>query len=159
MNLLHKSAYILITMSILSVITVSGCGSTLSGSTPNSTNAVSNTTTSSTPSNPTTSGSKATSVSIKDGVTNLLTLAKDLKTDISAGDQTKVKENGPKLEDIWSSFEDNVKPKYPDLYAKVEQFLDPTVAGSKADTLDKQVLLKLDDGLIQALTELSQKAQ
>jgi iron uptake system EfeUOB component EfeO/EfeM len=94
---------------------------------------------------------------IKSGVTKMLGITADLKKAIDAGDETKVKTTGPQLEDVWASFEDNVKDKYPDIYKKVEDSLDPTVAGSKASPLNKEALGKLNDQLTQALNELASK--
>jgi iron uptake system EfeUOB component EfeO/EfeM len=94
---------------------------------------------------------------IKAGVTKMLGITTDLKKAINAGDEAKVKTIGPQLEDVWASFEDNVKDKYPDIYKKVEDSLDPTVAGSKASPLNKEVLGKLNDQLTQALAELASK--
>jgi iron uptake system EfeUOB component EfeO/EfeM len=94
---------------------------------------------------------------IKSGVTKMLGISADLKKAIDAGDEAKVKTTGPQLEDVWASFEDNVKDKYPDIYKKVEDSLDPTIAGSKASPLNKEALGKLNDQLTQALNELASK--
>ena len=61
------------------------------------------------------------------------------------------------MEEVWSTFEDGVKPKYPDIYEQIEKNLDPTIAASKASPIDKEVLLKIDNQLIQVLYDLSQK--
>jgi iron uptake system EfeUOB component EfeO/EfeM len=102
--------------------------------------------------------SKTKTVSVQDGVKELLSVANDLKAAINSGDEAKIKETGPKLEDEWGSFEDEVHDKNPDLYAEVEKYLDPAVAGSKADSIDKETLSKLDDKLIGVVNELSRKA-
>ena len=94
---------------------------------------------------------------IKSGVTKMLGITADLKKAIDAGDEAKVKTTGPQLEDVWASFEDKVKDKYPDIYKKVEDSLDPTIAGSKASPLNKEALGKLNDQLTQALNELASK--
>lgn len=94
---------------------------------------------------------------IKSGVTKMLGITADLKKAIDAGDEAKVKTTGPQLEDVWASFEDNVKDKYPNIYKKVEDSLDPTIAGSKASPLNKEALGKLNDQLTQALNELASK--
>ncbi|MDP4084463.1 MAG: multicopper oxidase domain-containing protein [Bacillota bacterium] len=90
---------------------------------------------------------------IKKGITNLLSAAKDLKKEISIGDEAKIKQTGSKLENTWASFEDSVKPKHPDLYENIEKYLNPIIAGSSAAPLDKQVLSKLDEQLIQVLND------
>ncbi|HZW83724.1 MAG TPA: hypothetical protein VFF14_09955 [Candidatus Deferrimicrobium sp.] len=94
---------------------------------------------------------------LKDGISKLLHTAKQLNKAIIAGEEKKIKETGPQLEEIWKSSEEGVKAKYPDLYAKVEQYLDPTVAGSKATPVDKDVLSKLDNQLVTVLYSLSEK--
>ncbi|MHB1407456.1 MAG: hypothetical protein ACYCV0_17930 [Desulfitobacteriaceae bacterium] len=91
------------------------------------------------------------------GATKMLSITADLKKAITDGNEAKVKATGPQLEDAWIPFEDDVKQKYPDLYKKVEEFLDPTIAGAKASPLDKQALGKLNGELTQALTELASK--
>lgn len=102
-------------------------------------------------------GTSNQSSDIKAGTTQMLSVTTDLKAAIDSGDEAKVKALGPKLEDTWSPFEDNVKKKYPDLYKKVEDYLDPTIAGAKASPLDKQALGKLNEELTQALNELAAK--
>ena len=101
--------------------------------------------------------SNPTSADIKSGVTKMLSITADLKTAIGTGNEAKVKVTGSQLEDAWGPFEDIVKTKYPDLYKKVEQFLDPTIAGTKASPLDKQALGKLNGDLTKALNELAAK--
>ncbi len=106
-----------------------------------------------------TSGSSETAApaDIKSGVSKMLETTAELKTLIESGDQAKLKEAGPKLEDSWKVFEDKVKEKYPDLYEKVEDALDPTIAGTQANPIDKEALAKLNDQLTQALTDLAGK--
>ncbi len=145
-----------ITLAMITIFTATGCASTnnsVSTTSKMSTNTVlqANTTQSSVQS--------MTSTSIKAGVTKLLSVANELKTEVTVGDSAKTQETGPKLEETWRTFEDAVKPKYPELYNKVEQYLNPTVAGSKATPIDKQTLAKLNDALIQVLNELSKKVQ
>ncbi|SCW67595.1 hypothetical protein SAMN04487970_102738 [Paenibacillus tianmuensis] len=94
---------------------------------------------------------------IKEGTAKLLKTAKQLRKAAAAGDEAKIKELGPKLEDAWGAFEDGVKPKYLDLYEKIEKNLDPAIAATKASPLNKEVLSKANDQLIQTLYELSQK--
>lgn len=94
---------------------------------------------------------------VKDGTAKLLSTAKQLRKAATAGDEAKMKEVGPKLEEVWSTFEDGVKPKYPDLYEQVEKSLNPAVAASKASPIDKDALLKIDNQLIQTLFDLSGK--
>lgn len=98
-------------------------------------------------------GSKDSKVS--DGVKNMLDTTAQLSKEIDSGNQTKIKETGPKLEDQWSSFEDDVKKENKDLYEKVEKYLDPTIAGSEAPTVDKSALKKLNNQLTAALKELA----
>ncbi|MBX5437615.1 MAG: hypothetical protein IRZ33_10430 [Alicyclobacillaceae bacterium] len=87
----------------------------------------------------------------------MLSISETFKDAISTGDDAKIKETGPQLETTWRSFEDSVKPKYPDSYEEVEKYLDPLVAASQAKTLDKAVLAELDDGLLRSLKGLLRK--
>ncbi|MDR7077353.1 iron uptake system EfeUOB component EfeO/EfeM [Neobacillus niacini] len=91
---------------------------------------------------------------ISEGVNDMLDTAEQLAIAIDNGDQAKVKEVGPQLEDQWSSFEEGVKEDNQDLYEKIEKYLDPTIAGSEAATLDKDALETLNDQLTMALKEL-----
>lgn len=101
--------------------------------------------------------SQTKTTSVKDGLNQLLASSKKLKSAISQNDEEKVATIGPKLEDEWSAFEDQIKPNYPDNYGEVEKYLDPAIAGSKSKPLDKKTLLPLVDNLIQAVQDLSDK--
>lgn len=96
---------------------------------------------------------------VSEGVKNMLDTTEQLSKAIDNGDQAKVKEVGPKLENQWSSFEDDVKKDNKDLYEKIEKYLDPTIAGSEASELDKDSLKKLNNQLTDALTELANKTK
>ncbi|MDP4084000.1 MAG: hypothetical protein Q8934_05210 [Bacillota bacterium] len=96
---------------------------------------------------------------VTDGVSNMLQTTNQLAKAIEANDQAKVKKVGPTLEDQWSSFEDDVKKENKTLYEKVERYLDPTIAGSQADSLDKSALGKLNSQLTDALKELKSKTK
>lgn len=104
-------------------------------------------------------GCSSTNSKVSDGVNNMLDTTGQLSKAIDSGDQAKVKEVGPKLEDQWSSFEEDVKKDNKDLYEKIEKYLDPTIAGSEATELDKSALNKLNDQLTDALKELSSKTK
>lgn len=80
----------------------------------------------------------------------------ELKKAIEAGNEAKVKEIGPMLEETWKTFEDGVRPRNADLYEKIEKSLNPEVAGSQKSPIDKQVLTQLNDGLAQSLKDLIQ---
>jgi iron uptake system EfeUOB component EfeO/EfeM len=104
-------------------------------------------------------GCSSTNSKVSNGVNKMLDTTEQLSKAIDSGDQAKVKEIGPKLEDQWSSFEDDVKKNNKDSYAKVEKYLDPTIAGSKASTLDKSALKTLNNQLTDALKELEEKTK
>ncbi|WP_413307194.1 hypothetical protein AA0X95_07200 [Bacillus sp. 1P10SD] len=104
-------------------------------------------------------GCSSTDSKVSDGVNEMLETTGQLSKAIDNGDQAKVKEVGPKLEEQWSSFEDDVKKDNKDLYEKIEKYLDPTIAGSEADTLDKEALSTLNDQLTDALKELADKTK
>ncbi|AGK53256.1 hypothetical protein [Bacillus sp. 1NLA3E] len=104
-------------------------------------------------------GCSSTDSKVSDGVNNMLDTTGQLSKAIDSGDQAKVKEVGPKLEDQWSSFEEDVKKDNKDLYEKIEKYLDPTIAGSEASELDKDALNTLNDQLTDALKELASKTK
>lgn len=101
----------------------------------------------------------ANSSSVKDGIKELLASTQDLKNAIQDGDTDKVKKIGSSLEDIWASFEDEVKPVYPDSYEEIEKYLDPAIAGSNVTPIDKDTLLPLVDSLMKATQDLSAKVE
>jgi iron uptake system EfeUOB component EfeO/EfeM len=102
-------------------------------------------------------GCSSTDNKVSVGVNKMLDTTEQLSKAIDSGDQAKVKEVGPKLEDQWSSFEDDVKKDDKDLYGKIENYLDPTIAGSEASPLDKEALKTLNNHLTDALKELAAK--
>src|SRR5437868_12101716 len=104
-------------------------------------------------------GCGANNSKVSDGVNQMLDTTKQLSKAIDSGDQAKVKEVGPKLEDQWKVFEDDVKKDNKPLYEKIEKYLDPTIAGSQAATLDKQALSSLNNQLTDALKELASKTK
>ncbi|UOF89098.1 hypothetical protein LSG31_14320 [Fodinisporobacter ferrooxydans] len=155
-----KSTRSLMIVSLVGTVFLFGCGANNAASGSNGNGSTAQTTQQASQGTSSASDkSNASATDIKSGVAKMLSVATDLKKQIEAGDEAKVKSTGPQLEDAWHSFEDSVKAKYPDQYAGVEKFLDPTVAGSKISPLDKQTLSKLDDQLIQTLNDLAQKVQ
>lgn len=104
-------------------------------------------------------GCSSSDSKVSDGVNKMLETTAELSKAIDSGDQAKVKEVGPTLEDQWSSFEDDVKKDNKDLYEKIEKYLDPTIAGSEAATLDKEALGTLNEQLTDALKELDKKTE
>ena len=75
-------------------------------------------------------------VPFKEGSAALLTSIDELKGQLDANKIKDAKKLSTQLEDQWASFEDEVKPKFPELYFKVEKFLIPLEAGLKQDKLD-----------------------
>lgn len=102
-------------------------------------------------------GCSGSNSKVNDGVNNMLDTTKQLSQAIDADDQSKASKVGPKLEDQWSVFEDEVKKIDKASYEEIEKYLDPTIAGSKAKELDQQALSSLNNQLRNALKEL-QKA-
>lgn len=149
---------LLISTLLISAVSLAACGSNAAKSgQPNNTGTAPASTSASTTA-PAKSETKTVSdAAIKDGTAKLLKTAKQLRKAAAAGEDAKVKELGPKLEEAWSAFEDGIKPKYPDLYEKVEKNLNPIVAAAKASSIDKAAVSKLNDQLIQVLYDLSQK--
>ncbi|MGG1514966.1 EfeM/EfeO family lipoprotein [Paenibacillus oryzisoli] len=94
-------------------------------------------------------------VPFKDGSATLIASVDSLKTQLDASKVKDAKKLSDTLEDQWASFEDEVKPKFPELYFKVEKFLAPLEAGLKEDKLDFPTLTALNTNLKAALTELS----
>lgn len=101
-------------------------------------------------------GSTPTNDPVKIGANDLIIITNDLKKEIDAGNEEKVKELGPKLEETWATFEDSVKTNYADYYAKIEESLNPEVAATKASRLEFNILGQLNNSLNKTLTELVQ---
>jgi len=136
-----KLSHIILVSALVISLGIAGCGATKTDQTTSQDTSKQGTST-------------QTPSATKTGVTKMLSITANLKTAIDVGDEAKVKETGSQLEDAWSPFEDNTKQKYPELYNKIEKFLDPTIAGSKVSPLDKQALGTLNGELTQALNEL-----
>ncbi|KRE93153.1 hypothetical protein ASG89_06510 [Paenibacillus sp. Soil766] len=94
-------------------------------------------------------------VPFKEGSTTLVTSVDSLKGQLEVSKIKDAKKLADQLEDQWASFEDEVKPKFPELYFKVEKFLTPLEAGLKEDKLDFPTLTALNTNLKSALTELT----
>ncbi|CAN7692264.1 EfeM/EfeO family lipoprotein [Paenibacillus sp. LjRoot56] len=94
-------------------------------------------------------------VPLKDGSAKLVTSIDSLKGQLDTSKVKDAKKWADQLEDQWASFEDEVKPKYPELYFKIEKFLTPLQAALKEDKLDLPTLTALNTNLKAALTELT----
>ncbi|MDR6882258.1 EfeM/EfeO family lipoprotein [Bacillus sp. 3255] len=94
-------------------------------------------------------------VPFKEGSAALIASIDGLKTQLDSSKVKDAKKLSTQLEAQWASFEDEVKPKYPELYFKVEKFLIPLEAGLKQDKLDYAALTALNTNLKTALTELA----
>ncbi|MFC5448903.1 EfeM/EfeO family lipoprotein [Paenibacillus aestuarii] len=96
-----------------------------------------------------------TKVPAKEGAAAFLKSVDGLKGQLNQQKVDDPKKFSATLEGEWASFEDEIKPKYPELYVKVEKFLTPLMAGLTQEKLDFTLLGQLNDGLKGALTELS----
>ncbi|KRE49410.1 EfeM/EfeO family lipoprotein [Paenibacillus sp. Soil724D2] len=103
----------------------------------------------------TTETTEVTKVPVKEGSAALLTSLDQLKGQLDSSKVKDPKKQSTLLENQWASFEDEVKPKFPELYFKVEKFLTPLEAGLKQDKLDYATLTALNNNLKAAITELS----
>lgn len=146
-----KKMGILLVLSLAGAIALSGCGSNNGANTQQPA--------AQQPAAQQPAQTTAPATDMKTGVANMLTVTSDLNKAIEAGDEAKVKELGPKLEDAWRPFEDGVKDKFPQDYETIEKALDPTIAGSQVSPLDKETLKKLNDQLTAALNDLAKKAE
>lgn len=94
---------------------------------------------------------------IKNGVNDMMKVTAELQEQLNANNAEKIKEYGHELEEVWEKFEDGVKDKYPESYEEVEDALEPTIAGTEANTLDVDVVTTFNNQLIKALNDLSGK--
>ncbi|BFT71607.1 imelysin family protein [Paenibacillus sp. P36] len=98
---------------------------------------------------------EVTKVPFKEGSAALLTSIDQLKGQLDANKIKDAKKLSTQLEDQWASFEDEVKPKFPELYFKVEKFLITLEAGLKQDKLDYPTLSALNTNAKAAMAELT----
>ncbi|MGO4276697.1 hypothetical protein AB4Z22_43890, partial [Paenibacillus sp. TAF58] len=98
---------------------------------------------------------EVTKVPVKEGSAALLTSIDQLKGQLDTNKVKDPQKQSALLENQWASFEDEVKPKFPELYFKVEKFLTPLEAGLKQDKLDYPTLTALNNNLKAAISELS----
>ncbi|CAK4842410.1 unnamed protein product [Aphanomyces euteiches] len=89
------------------------------------------------------------------GIKSMLDSSALFKAAVEAKDAAQVKKLGAQLEEQWLSFEDTIKPNYPDDYLKVETSWSPLTTGAKQDSPDFDILTKLNDDLNAVLTQLS----
>jgi iron uptake system component EfeO len=99
--------------------------------------------------------SAVASIDSQTGIKSMLDASALFKTAVDSKDAAQVKKTGPQLEEAWASFEDNIKPNYPDYYLKVENSLTPLTAGAQQDSPDFAILSKLNDDLKAVLEQLS----
>ncbi|QGQ94609.1 EfeM/EfeO family lipoprotein [Paenibacillus psychroresistens] len=99
--------------------------------------------------------STAASIDAQTGIKSMLDTSALFKTSVDAKDAAQVKKLGAQLEAQWLSFENTIKPNYPDDYLKVETNWSPLTIGAKQDSLDFDILTKLNDDLKAVLEQLS----
>lgn len=92
--------------------------------------------------------------SIADGAKEMKAEVADLKVQLEANDAKKASANGENLEEIWESFEDEVKEKDADLYEQVETPLHLIEAGVEIEPLDVDTLNKAADDLDRVLSDV-----
>lgn len=97
----------------------------------------------------------AATVDPQTGTDSMIATAAELKSSLDAKDAAKSKELTKKLEEEWSSFENDIKAKYPEQYVNVEKYLNTLIAGGKQETLEFDVLSTLLDQVQPTLQGLS----
>jgi iron uptake system component EfeO len=100
-------------------------------------------------------GGGAAAAEPKAATEQMMQTSDQLKELLQGGKTDQAAKKAAELEDQWSTFEDGIKPKYPDLYVKVEKYLSPLVSGAKQNPIDKDAMLKTNADLHSALAELS----
>lgn len=144
---MKKFAMMLVSLAMIAAF-AAGCGNKETENKPAAATETAQTTNSEEPA--------AATVDSPTGTARMIATAADLKTQLDASDETKVKEVIVKLEQDWLSFESDIKTKYPDLYVKVEKFLNPLIAGGKQEKPDLTVIRTLSEGLEPVLQEMSE---
>jgi hypothetical protein len=91
---------------------------------------------------------------VADGAKNMQDVLVSVKAAVDAGDAAKAKSEGPKLEEAWAKFEDNVKEKSKENYDKAETQLHIIQAGVGMEPLDKEILNKAIDELDKVLGDI-----
>ena len=92
-------------------------------------------------------------ISISEGTQNMRDVLKDMKLKLEAKDEAGAIKVSSKLEENWSTFEDNVKKENKDLYEKVEEPLTSINGGVKIKPLDIKTLTNAINSLDEILME------
>jgi len=121
------------------LIAAAGCSTTASNSTPS----------------PTAAATAQPAATPLDSAKQMATESQTLSDLLKAKKDADIKKQAEKLDAIWVSFEDGIKPKYPELYVKVEKYLTPLTAGAGLAKLDYDALDRFNKELGGALAELT----
>ncbi|HEU4965708.1 MAG TPA: hypothetical protein VFV52_18005 [Bacilli bacterium] len=92
--------------------------------------------------------------SIQASTDRMLNLTAELEQSIPTGDKVKLKGLGQALDETWTSYEQTVQDKSPELHDQVDAALTSTVAAAEADALDTKALAAHNDELIAALHDV-----
>jgi iron uptake system component EfeO len=129
---LMKAAYYSIISLILCSLILSGCGK------------------------PETKEAAIPTVSIvpQSGINLMIADSEFVKIAVAAKDPVQVKQAALQLEQAWLSFEEEIKPKYPEAYLQIESSLAPLISGANQEKQDFAILNKLNEELQAALQQL-----
>jgi iron uptake system component EfeO len=94
------------------------------------------------------------SIAPQNGLTLMLAASDLFKIAVDAKDAVQVKQAASQLEKAWVSFEDEIKPKYPQAYLQIESSLAPLTSGANQATPDFTILNKLNQELNAVLQQL-----
>jgi iron uptake system component EfeO len=95
------------------------------------------------------------SIAPKNGLTLMIAASDLFKSAVDAKDAVQVKQAASQLEKAWVSFEDEIKPKYPQAYLQIESSLAPLSSGANQAAPDFTILNKLNEELHASLQQLS----
>jgi iron uptake system component EfeO len=127
-----KSAYYSIISIILCSLILSGCGKSENKE----------------------AASPTVSVAPETGLTLMIAASDLFKKAVDAKDAVQAKQAASQLEKAWASFEDEIKPKYPEDYLKIESSLEPLTSGVNQAAPDFTILNTLNVELNAALQQL-----
>jgi iron uptake system component EfeO len=95
------------------------------------------------------------SVAPHNGLNLMIAASDEFKAAVDAKDVAAMKKAAPQLEQAWQSFEDEIKPQYPEAYLQIESSLAPLTSGAVQEMPDYAILSKLNEELRKALQQLN----
>jgi iron uptake system component EfeO len=99
------------------------------------------------------------STSLQNSTSTMIQTSEQVKKALDEKKDSEIKTQVQQVNDQWIAFEEQIKPKFPDTYVKIEKYLMPLTAGAKQEPLNVGTLAKMNDQLHSTLQELASALQ